>query len=84
MLPQEILTRPKQGFATPLVAWLRGPLQERTREALLGERLLDTGLFRRATIQRLLDQHHSGRSNHSRSLWALIQFEAFQRCVLGR
>ena len=46
-LPDEVLYRPKMGFAVPLARWFRGPLRERVRDALLGERLADTGMFER-------------------------------------
>ena len=40
-LPHELLYRPKMGFAVPLARWFRGPLRERVRDAVLGERLAD-------------------------------------------
>ena len=83
LLPGEILDRPKQGFSIPVAAWLRGPLRERTREAVLGERLSDTGLFRPRTLARLFEQHGSGQRDHSGPLWALLQFEAFLRRTAG-
>ncbi len=39
-LPNDVLYRPKMGFAVPLARWFRGPLRARVRDALLGERLL--------------------------------------------
>jgi asparagine synthase (glutamine-hydrolysing) len=44
-LPQDILYRPKMGFAVPLARWFRGPLRERVRQAVLGPRLAATGWF---------------------------------------
>ncbi len=44
-LPKDILYRPKMGFAVPLASWLRGPLKERARGAVLGDSLAETGLF---------------------------------------
>ncbi len=35
-LPDEVLYRPKMGFAVPLAGWFRGPLRDRVREAVLG------------------------------------------------
>jgi asparagine synthase (glutamine-hydrolysing) len=80
-LPVEILYRPKMGFAVPLARWFRGPLRERVRDALLGERLGDTGMFDRAYMQELLDHHQSGRRDYSSSLWTLVMFDAFLRNV---
>jgi asparagine synthase (glutamine-hydrolysing) len=80
-LPAEILYRPKMGFAVPLARWFRGPLRTRVRDALLGERLGDTGMFDRTYLQELLDHHQSGRRDYSSSLWTLVMFDAFLRNV---
>jgi asparagine synthase (glutamine-hydrolysing) len=83
-LPHDVLYRPKMGFAVPLARWFRGPLKERVRHALLGERLASTGFFDRSTLRQLLDQHQSGRRDHSSPLWSLLMFDAFLRNVLDR
>ena len=83
-LPHDVLYRPKMGFAVPLARWFRGPLKDRVRHALLGERLASTGFFDRATLRQLIDQHQSGRRDHSSPLWSLLMFDAFLRNVLDR
>jgi asparagine synthase (glutamine-hydrolysing) len=83
-LPQEILYRPKMGFAVPLARWFRGPLRERVRRALLGDALAQTGLFNPAVLRQLVQAHESGRSDHSAPLWTLLMFEAFLRHTLGQ
>ena len=80
-LPKDILYRPKMGFAVPLARWFRGPLRERVRSAVLGNRLTDTGWFERGTLVRLVEEHQSGRLDHSGPLWSLLMFEAFLRQV---
>jgi asparagine synthase (glutamine-hydrolysing) len=81
-LPNEVLYRPKMGFAVPLARWFRGPLCDRVRQAVLGGVLADTGYFDRPALQRLLDQHQSGMRDHSSSLWTVLMFEAFLRNVM--
>ena len=81
-LPREVLYRPKMGFAVPLARWFRGPLKQRMRDAVLGERLADTGWFERRALTQLVDEHQSGARDHSAALWSLLMFEAFQRNVL--
>jgi asparagine synthase (glutamine-hydrolysing) len=78
-LPHDLLHRPKMGFAVPLASWFRGPLDTRLRDAVLGERLMDSGLFNPVTLQRLVQQHQSGARDHSAPLWSLLMFEAFLR-----
>jgi asparagine synthase (glutamine-hydrolysing) len=82
-LPNDVLYRAKMGFAVPLASWFRGPLRERVRDAVLGERLLDTGLFDRRGLEQLIGQHQSGMRDHSAPLWTLLMFEAFLRSALG-
>ncbi len=78
-LPEDVLYRPKMGFAVPLAGWFRGPLRTRVREAVLGSTLGDTGLFDRDSLRAVLDQHQSGRRDHSAPIWSLLMFEAFLR-----
>lgn len=81
-LSQDILYRPKMGFAVPLARWFRGPLRERVRQAVLGPRLAATGWFDRDYLQHLVDAHQSGARDYSAPLWTLLMFEAFLRNVL--
>jgi asparagine synthase (glutamine-hydrolysing) len=81
-LPHDVLYRPKMGFAVPLARWFRGPLRQRMRDAVLGDRLADTGWFERASLERLVDDHTRGVRDHSAPLWTLLMFEAFLRTVV--
>jgi asparagine synthase (glutamine-hydrolysing) len=80
-LPADVLYRPKMGFAVPLARWFRGPLKQRVRDAVLGERLASTGWFNREYLQHLVDAHQSGSRDYSSPLWTLLMFEAFLRNV---
>jgi len=82
-LPSDIMYRPKMGFSVPLGRWLRGPLRGRVREALLGTRMTESGLFNSATIRQLVDQHESGSRDHSTPIWTLLMFDAFLRNVVN-
>ena len=78
-LPNGVLYRNKMGFAVPLARWFRGPFRERIETALTGEGLLDLGIFDPKTLKRLVQQHVSGRRDHSAALWTLLMFESFWR-----
>ena len=78
-LPGDVLYRPKMGFGVPLARWFRGPLKERLRGDLLEGGLADSGLFNRAYLHRLVDEHQSGRRDHSAPLWTLLMFQATLR-----
>ena len=81
-LPNEVLYRPKMGFSVPLARWFRGPLKQRVKDAVLGERLHSTGWFERAYLQHLVDAHQNGSRDYSAPLWTLLMFEAFLRNVV--
>jgi asparagine synthase (glutamine-hydrolysing) len=78
-LPHAVLYRPKMGFRVPLAAWLRGPLANRTREALRGGTIAECGYFEASVLDRLVRQHMSGQSDHSATLWKLLMLDAFLR-----
>ena len=82
-LPDDVLYRPKMGFSVPLARWFRGPLKQRVREALLGERLAATGWFNRNYLEHLVDAHDSGARDYSASIWTVLMFEAFLRNVVS-
>lgn len=81
-LPNDVLYRPKMGFSVPLARWFRGPLKQRVRDAVLGDRLASTGWFNPVYLRHLVDAHQSGASDYSASLWTLLMFEAFLRQVV--
>ena len=81
LLPNDILYRPKMGFAVPLASWFRGPLRQQVRDAVLGSTLLQTGIFNTGFLRELVDQHQSGLRDNSAALWTVLMFEAFQRRV---
>jgi asparagine synthase (glutamine-hydrolysing) len=81
-LPNDVLYRPKMGFSVPLARWFRGPLKQRVRDAVLGDRLASTGWFNKTYLQHLVDGHQSGTHDYSAPLWTLLMFEAFLRQVV--
>jgi asparagine synthase (glutamine-hydrolysing) len=81
-LPADLMHRPKQGFAVPLARWFRGPLRERMRDAILGERLEATGFFDRRYLSQLVENHASGTRDYSAPLWTLLMFDAFLANVM--
>ncbi|MEK8053335.1 XrtA/PEP-CTERM system amidotransferase [Ideonella sp. DXS22W] len=81
-LPNDVLYRPKMGFSVPLARWFRGPLRQRVRDAVLGERLAATGWFNPQYLKHLVEAHQAGTSDYSAPLWTLLMFEAFLRNVV--
>jgi len=74
-LPDEILTRRKMGFVTPVSAWFRGPLAAEARHIVRGSALGETGWFDAKALESIVDEHQSGRSDHGRLLWQLLMLD---------
>ena len=73
LLPRNIRLRGKQGFGVPVGVWLRNELRTWARERLFENRSL-AEWFQAAAVQRLLEEHDSGKINHGKRLWALVIF----------
>ena len=83
-VPREALYRPKQGFAMPLVHWIRNELKDLIMTVLLEPRTLQRGYFNPEGIKRLLDEHFRGRRDHSGGIWRLLIFELWHRNFLEK
>jgi len=82
LLPHSILYRPKLGFPTPWSRWLAGPQLDVIRDLLLEPRSIERGLFRRAAIEQLFQEHRAGYYDHYDRIWRLLNLELWQRvCV---
>jgi len=80
-LPDEILDRPKQGFAVPLDRWFRGPLRPLFREILLSETCRKRGIFEEQFLRRLFARQEQGRQLDPH-IWTLMSFELWCRTFL--
>lgn len=76
ILPDNILYRPKQGFAIPLAQWLRRDLKESAYDAIIQDEdgILDTGYLRK-----IWKQHQSGTFDRSAYLWSVLMFRKWQQ-----
>ncbi len=62
-LPQDVLSRPKQGFGAPIGAWLEGPLRE-FAHGVFPCPLLDSG---------------RQKNLHGQQLWTMVAFAGWAR-----
>ena len=78
VLPERILSRPKMGFPVPIGSWFRGPFKSIVDEYVVSERALSRGIFAPEFVRELVSLHQAG-EDHSERLWALVNFEMWQR-----
>ncbi len=82
-VPKEVLYRQKQGFALPLVHWMRNELKDMLM-ILLEPRTLNRGYFVEDGVRKLMDDHlHRGKTMTGR-IWRLLMFELWHRNFLER
>lgn len=82
-LPEKIINRKKSGFGVPIGQWLKdknglGRYVDLLREP--GPSFAD--YFVRAKIIDLIEEHNAGKQNHEEILWALINFELWNKIFL--
>ena len=71
-VPQDIIARPKRGFAIPLAAWMRGALREPITAVVERSPVWDCGLVDRNTFRAWNLEHQAKRADRSKPLWALF------------
>jgi len=83
-VPREALYRKKQGFALPLVHWMRHELRDLIMTVLLEPKTMQRGYLNPTGVRQLLDEHFRGRRDHSDTIWRLLMFELWHRNFLER
>jgi len=78
-VPREILDRPKQGFAVPLDAWLRGPLKSWGEERIFDASISDELPLRMSVVRDLWALHQTNQRNAHPLLWATLILLDFVR-----
>ena len=81
-LPREIVSRPKQGFASALPYILKREYQHLYDTLLSDSALVSAGVIRRDAIRDLLDAQIAGRSDHGNRLWLLVNAEIWYRMMI--
>jgi asparagine synthase (glutamine-hydrolysing) len=83
-LPHEILWRRKQGFAVPVGEWFKKDLSAFARDILLSENARRRGYLNTKYVEKILDDHQTGRQNHHHRIWALLCLELWFMTFLDR
>jgi asparagine synthase (glutamine-hydrolysing) len=82
-VPREALYRPKQGFALPLVHWMRNELKD-VLMILLEPRTLQRGYFEADGVRKLMNDHLYGGKIFTGRIWRLLMFELWHRNFLEK
>lgn len=82
LVPDDILNRSKMGFPVPFGRWIRNAQRSFLEETILGSRAEARGLLEPEEVRRIVEEHQSGRVDHSERLWSLLNLELWQRTFI--
>jgi len=81
-LPKELITRKKQGFASPITYLLADEYKLLFKNFLQNSRLVEDKYFNANTIQNLLNEHIQMKADHGQRLWLLCNAEIWYRMFI--
>lgn len=85
-IPPEIAWAEKQGFSAPDASWFKGESIEFVKRSLLAGSPLIYEVLDRPVIERLIEEHLTGKTNRRLLIWSLLNVEAWLKqanCELG-
>lgn len=83
-LPDEIISRKKQGFGIPISSWFSESLLPFVENILSPDRIDRAGVFRYSVIRIIIDEHARGVFDHRKKLWTLIMFQLWHEYWIQR
>ena len=82
IVPDEILDRKKErGFSQPTRVWFTGALKDFLNDTILGPNSTARGIFNTRYLQRLFDDHTSGKANYDSFLTSVLIFDLWFKGV---
>ncbi len=81
-LPQEVIFRRKQGFASPINYLLDNEFRLLFKKYLTNSHLVENGYFNKKIIDNLLREHLEKKADHSQRLWLLFNAEIWHRMFI--
>ena len=82
LLPPEVLTQKKAGFAAPIDYWLAHDLREMVDDLLCERRIKERGLFNPAVVRQFINEHRRGREDWSFQIWQFLTLELWMQTFL--
>jgi asparagine synthase (glutamine-hydrolysing) len=77
VIPKEFTERRKQGFSAPDASWFKGDSIEYVRRRLVNGKALIYEWLDQDSVQALVNEHLTGRTNRRLFIWSLLSFESW-------
>ena len=74
-LPQDLINRPKMGFAPPIGRWLQEPLKEWSHQIIGRSVLIENGVINKQNVAKKLHELSGGDYSSQYQIWNLLMFE---------
>jgi asparagine synthase (glutamine-hydrolysing) len=71
-LPRQVLWRKKEGFNVPSAVWIKHGLKPFVMDHLSSSQLREMEILNPGYVAHLLQQHFSGKADHSHLIWCLL------------
>ena len=71
-LPKEVIWRKKAGFNVPNARWIKGELKPFVMDTLSDRAVNQMGILDPAAVEKVLNDHFSGRAENSHKIWCLL------------
>jgi asparagine synthase (glutamine-hydrolysing) len=81
-VPEDVIYRPKLGFALPMSHWWANGLLDILSELMSESRAVARGFIQKAPVQSAIDQYGRGNREHATRLWLILWLELWTRIVL--
>ncbi|MFN0109134.1 MAG: asparagine synthase (glutamine-hydrolyzing) [Blastocatellia bacterium] len=81
-LPPVILNKKKVGLEMPYSRWFKNELKETLLHHLSPQRIAERGLFNPAFVAQLIDEHLTGKRDHGRALWGLLNYAVWMELYI--
>jgi asparagine synthase (glutamine-hydrolysing) len=82
-IPQTITNAVKQGFSAPDASWFKGESIEYVKHTLYNSDALLYEFMDKQAVQKLVDEHLSGKTNRRLLIWSLLNFEWWIKKYIG-
>jgi asparagine synthase (glutamine-hydrolysing) len=76
-VPQQLMDRPKMGFAVPVGDWIKSSMREWTEELVNKKKIEQEGYFNAQAVGEMWQQHLSEKFNYTHELWNILMFQAW-------
>tara|TARA_Y100001978_G_scaffold203469_1_gene229610 strand:- start:20293 stop:22275 length:1983 start_codon:yes stop_codon:yes gene_type:complete len=76
-VPENIINRPKSGFAMPIGQWLRGPLKNWADDLLDPSLLSRQGFLDPKKVNCLWEKHLNGSIENTNKIWTILMWQAW-------